>query len=125
MPIAVRHILTVASAAAALSVFVVAMPFGISAQAQRLGVIQATSASPLPPPARGTLTIRRARDGLSPSLQAAQQAGTVFPQLVIRIPSSKSHPYLELRLYSVKVTSYSVNGSGLDETVSLNFDKVQ
>ena len=22
------------------------------------------------------------------------------------------HPYLELRLYSVKVTSYSVNGSG-------------
>jgi type VI secretion system Hcp family effector len=39
-------------------------------------------------------------------------------------------PYLEIKLYSVKVTSYSVNGSGLDndllptETVSFVYEKI-
>lgn len=130
MRIVVRHAFTVAAAVAALSLITAATPFGISAQAQRLGVIQATSASPLPPPSRGTLTIRRARDGMSPSLQDAQQAGTIFPQVTVRVPSSavssgqSLHPYLEMRLYAVKVTSYSINGSGL-ETVSLNFERAQ
>jgi type VI protein secretion system component Hcp len=67
-------------------------------------------------------------------------AGTAFKEVWIHLCTSISnspnpdlslHPYLELRLFSVKITNYSLNGSGLDdgaiptETLQLNFDKIQ
>ena len=45
-------------------------------------------------------------------------------------PEFSLHPYLEFHMFSVKVTSYSITGSGLDdgaiptETLQLNFDKI-
>ena len=45
-------------------------------------------------------------------------------------PEFALHPYLEFRMFSVKVTSYSINGSGLNdgaiptETLQMNFDRV-
>ena len=78
-------------------------------------------------------------DRTSVHLVQACSGGQAFPEVWIHLCSSVAedaaagpalHPYLELRLYSVKVTSYSINGSGLDdggipsETLSLNFDKI-
>lgn len=68
--------------------------------------------------------------------------GTAFTEVWIHLCTSLQpgqegsvgtslQPYLELRLFSVKITNYSVNGSGLDdgsiptESVNLNFDKIQ
>ena len=86
------------------------------------------------------IEVEKEVDRTSVPLVQACSGGTAFPEVFIHLCSSVAedaskgpalHPYLELRLYSVKVTSYSINGSGLDdgsiptETCSLNFDKCQ
>lgn len=79
------------------------------------------------------IEVEKEVDRTSVPLVQACSGGASFPEVVIEwnFGTGEEHSaYLELRLYSVKVTSYSVNGSGLDdgsvptETLSLNFDKI-
>jgi len=116
-----------------------AIPVVASAQALRLQAAPApmavASVSPAPTAAlaakgAGTLMIMRKADGSSERLRQAYRSGATLDSLVLGVPPTRTQPYLEMRLYSVKVTSYSVNGSGLDdgsiptETLSLNFDRI-
>ena len=85
------------------------------------------------------IEVEKEVDRTSVPLVQACSGGASFPEVFIHMCAAVTenvgageslHPYLELRLYSVKVTSYSVNASGLDdgsiptETLSLNFDKI-
>jgi type VI protein secretion system component Hcp len=85
------------------------------------------------------IEVEKEVDRTSVPLVQACSGGASFPEVFIHLCAAITegvgageslHPYLEMRLYSVKVTSYSVNGSGLDdgsiptETLSLNFDKI-
>jgi type VI protein secretion system component Hcp len=85
------------------------------------------------------IEVEKEVDRVSVPLVQACSGGTAFPEVYIHLCAAVAsgvgsgpslHPYLELRLYAVKVTSYSINGSGLDdgsiptETLSLNFDKI-
>ncbi|MCA9392856.1 MAG: type VI secretion system tube protein Hcp [Candidatus Omnitrophica bacterium] len=78
------------------------------------------------------IEVEKEVDRTSVPLVQACAGGRSFPEVVIvwNTGTGDEPSYLELRLYSVKVTSYSVNGSGLDdgsiptETLSLNFDKI-
>jgi len=85
------------------------------------------------------IEVEKEVDRTSVPLVQACSGGASFPEVYIHLCAAVTegvgageslHPYLELRLFSVKVTSYSVNGSGLDdgsiptETLSLNFDKI-
>jgi type VI secretion system secreted protein Hcp len=86
------------------------------------------------------IEVEKEVDRTSTHLLEACSGGKAFPQVFIHLCSAMAdspqtighslHPYLEFRLYSVKVTSYTINGSGLDdgtiptETLNLNFDKV-
>jgi type VI protein secretion system component Hcp len=77
-------------------------------------------------------------DCSSMALISACSGGTPFPHVFIHLCTSvvnkegesSLHPYLEFHLYSVKVTSYEIEASGVEEgsipseTLSLNFDKV-
>jgi type VI protein secretion system component Hcp len=84
------------------------------------------------------IEVEKEVDRTSVPLVQACSGGTAFPEVFVHLCSAMAaqvgggqslHPYLELRLFAVKVTSYSINGSGLDdgsiptETLSLNFDK--
>lgn len=87
------------------------------------------------------IEIEKEVDQSSMALVQAVSGGKAFQEVVIHLCSASSddtlpkgqslHPYLEFHLYSVKVTSYNINCSGLDdgsipvETLNLNFDKVQ
>ena len=85
------------------------------------------------------IEVEKEMDRTSVQLINAVSGGTAFPEVHIHLVTSVAgevgasealHPYLEMRLYSCKVTSYNMNGSGLDdgsiptETISLNFDKI-
>ena len=85
------------------------------------------------------IEVEKEVDRTSVPLVQACSGGATFPEVWVHLCTAITegvgagaalHPYLEMRLYSVKVTSYSVNGSGLDdgsiptETLSLNFDKI-
>jgi type VI secretion system Hcp family effector len=86
------------------------------------------------------IEIEKEVDRSSTALINAVSGGDAFKEIVIHLCSAmvddtdglgqSLHPYLEFKLYSVKVTSYTINASGLDdgnipvETLNLNFDKV-
>ncbi|MEW4528394.1 type VI secretion system tube protein Hcp [Maioricimonas sp. JC845] len=85
------------------------------------------------------IEIEKEMDRTTVPLIQACSGGTAFPEVWIHLVTSIAeevgagealHPYLEMRMFAVKVTSYSMNGSGLDdgsiptETISLNFDKI-
>jgi type VI secretion system Hcp family effector len=85
------------------------------------------------------IEVEKEVDRTSVPLVQACSGGASFPEVWVHLCAAITegvgagealHPYLEMRLYAVKVTSYSVNGSGLDdgsiptETLSLNFDKI-
>jgi type VI secretion system Hcp family effector len=88
------------------------------------------------------IEIEKEVDQSSTALINAVSGGRAFDEVWIHlcsamaggnddIPGQSLHPYFEMRLFSVKVTSYTINGSGLDdgsipvETINLNFDRVQ
>jgi type VI secretion system Hcp family effector len=87
------------------------------------------------------IEIEKEVDASSMELIKAVSGGKAFDEVMIHLcsasednpdldPGQSLHPYLELHLFSVKVTSYNINASGLDdgsipvETLNLNFDKV-
>jgi type VI secretion system Hcp family effector len=86
------------------------------------------------------IEIEKEVDRSSTALMNAVSGGDAFKEVVIHLCSAmvdddvglgqSLHPYLEFKLYSVKVTSYTINASGLDdgnipvETLNLNFDRV-
>lgn len=85
------------------------------------------------------IEVEKEMDRTTVDLINAVSGGTAFPEVQIHLVTSLAqevggaqalHPYLEMRLFSCKVTSYNMNGSGLDdgsiptETLSLNFDKI-
>jgi type VI secretion system Hcp family effector len=84
------------------------------------------------------IEVEKEVDMTTPLLLEACSGGTAFPEVFIHLCTSiqqddakeSLHPYLELKLFAVKVTSHNINVSGLDdgsiptETLSLNFDKV-
>jgi type VI protein secretion system component Hcp len=84
------------------------------------------------------IEIEKEVDTTTTVLLEACSGGTAFPEVWVHMCTAiqqddvqhSLHPYLEFRLFSVKVTSHSINASGADdgaiptETLSLNFDKV-
>lgn len=85
------------------------------------------------------IEIEKEVDRSSMDLIKAISGGQAFDRVVIHLCSASEedektglslHPYLELVLGFVRVTSYVINASGLDdggiptETLNLNFDKV-
>jgi type VI secretion system Hcp family effector len=87
------------------------------------------------------IEIEKEVDQASTELIRAVSGGEAFKEVVIHLCSAmvddtpqglgqSLHPYLEFKLHSVKVTSYTINASGLDdgnipvETLNLNFDRV-
>jgi type VI protein secretion system component Hcp len=86
------------------------------------------------------IEIEKEVDQASTALIKAVSGVVAFDEVFIHLCTSISdegvapglslHPYLEFRLYSVKVTSYTINASGLDdgsipvETLNLNFDRI-
>ncbi|MEQ1929300.1 MAG: type VI secretion system tube protein Hcp [Parvularculaceae bacterium] len=82
-------------------------------------------------PSVGEIVVTKATDQASPKLAEASASGRVFPSAQIHLVNAgAASAYLTYKLNSVRVTSYTVNGSGLDdgsiptETLSLNFDKI-
>ena len=82
-------------------------------------------------PKVGEIVVTKATDQASPKLAEASASGRVFPSAQIHLVNAgAASAYLTYKLNSVRVTSYTVNGSGLDdgsiptETLSLNFDKI-
>jgi len=85
------------------------------------------------------ISVEKEVDRTTVELIQAVAGGTAFKHVWIhlctsvadQIGSSESlHPYLELHLYAVKVTRYTLTGGGLDdgripnEQLNLNFDKI-
>jgi type VI secretion system Hcp family effector len=86
------------------------------------------------------IEIEKEVDKSSTELLKAIAGGRAFDEVVIHLctasnddsldPGQSLHPYLEFHLYSVKVTTYTISASGLDdgsipvETLNLNFDRV-
>jgi len=86
------------------------------------------------------IEIEKEVDQASTDLIKAVSGGVAFDEVYIHLctamgeddvaPGLSLHPYLEFRLFGVKVTSYTINASGLDdgavptETLNLNFDRV-
>lgn len=82
----------------------------------------------------GAIVCAKEIDKATPKLLEAIAKGVTIPEVDIHLTrrvGDRDIPYLEYKLYSVKVTSYSVNGSGLDdgsiptETLSLNFEEIK
>ena len=85
------------------------------------------------------IEVEKEMDRTSVPLINAVSGGTAFPEVWIHLCTSLAqevgasmslHPYLEMRLYSCKITSYAMSGQGMDdgaiptETIMLNFDKI-
>lgn len=84
------------------------------------------------------ITVVKEVDRTTTEILKACSGGTTFPEVFIHLCTSieqekisySLHPYLEFRMFSVKVTSYEIECTGLDdgsiptETLRLNFDKV-
>lgn len=85
------------------------------------------------------IEIEKEVDQSSTKLIQAVSGGEAFDEVLIHLCSASDedvvtglslHPYMAFHLYSVKVTSYTINCTGLDdgsipvETLNLNFDKI-